>query len=152
MVGKGPLQEAVRQRASALGLADRVQLTGGLKAEEIACWMNVAECLCLSSRNEGLPNVILEAFACGLPVLATDVGGISEVVVPDENGRLCPEGDRGQLSANLVTMLTRTWDRQRMAEAGVDRGWSQAAQAYDLLLRSCLSGSVLDDRGNCNEA
>lgn len=152
MVGKGPLQEAVRQRAGALGVGDRVELTGGLRAAEIACWMNVAECLCLSSRNEGLPNVILEAFACGLPVLATNVGGISEVVVPDENGLLSPEGDREAFAASLVTMLTRSWDRSRVASQGGDRGWSPAASSYDLLLRSCLSGSVLDDHSNRNEA
>ena len=132
MAGKGPLQDEVRALAASLGLRDHVRLTGPLDSEQIARHMAAADLLCLSSRNEGLPNVILEALACGLPVLSTDVGGISEIVTP-EHGRLVPEGDEETYAAALIESTTFI-KHPALTDAPARFGWEAAAAAYARLI------------------
>ncbi|MBX7208285.1 MAG: glycosyltransferase [Verrucomicrobiaceae bacterium] len=137
MAGKGPLSAEVAALAASLGVGAHVRLTGPLDSAQIASHMAAADLLCLSSRSEGFPNVILEALACGLPVLSTDVGGISELVTP-ELGMLVPEGDEPALSAALRACIDRAWDRGMIAATGARHSWAGAAAAYDSLLRSAL--------------
>jgi glycosyltransferase involved in cell wall biosynthesis len=135
MAGRGPMLDEVREHAATLGMADRVVLTGPLDSGQIALRMAAADFLCLSSRNEGLPNVILEAFACGLPVLSTDVGGISEVVNDPARGLLVTPGDQNAYTQGLKHMTATTWQRNVIAEFGARFSWKNAAAAYDVLLR-----------------
>lgn len=135
MAGKGPLQGEVLTLAESLGLRDHVRLTGPLDSEQIATHMAAADLLCLSSRNEGLPNVILEALACGLPVLSTDVGGISEIVTPAE-GLLVREGDEESYAAGLSRSAALEACRETIAEAGSHHSWKNAVTQYHSLLRS----------------
>lgn len=135
MAGKGPLQDEVRALAGSLGIAGHVRLAGPLSSDKIAQHMVAADVLCLSSRNEGLPNVILEALACGLPVLSTDVGGISEIVTP-ELGKLVPESDEAAFAAALATAAHK--DRATIAKAGAAFSWKRAAAEYDSLLRAVV--------------
>ena len=134
MAGKGPLQDEVRALAGSLGLHDHIRLTGPLNSEQIARHMAASDLLCLSSRNEGLPNVILEALACGLPVLSTNVGGISEMVTC-ARGTLVPEGDE----TAFAKAFSESRQRGRLADDGSDFSWDGAASAYDQRLRSSLS-------------
>lgn len=134
MAGRGPMQDEVRQLAASAGLGARVTLTGPLDSTQIALHMAAADFLCLSSRNEGLPNVILEAFACGLPVLSTEVGGISEVVNDPSLGHLVPGGDEAAYAAGLHHMTVRKWARDTIAAVGARFGWEHAAAAYHTLL------------------
>ena len=73
---------------------------------ERACWYNSADCLVLPSRNEGFPTVVGEALACGTPVLASDVGGVAELVIPDRSGWLVPPLDDNALQAALARALS----------------------------------------------
>ena len=68
----------------------------------------------MPSHNEGVPNVVLEAMACGLPVVATRVGGVPEVL-PDFAGMLVPPRDSTALAAALQQALAQRWDRDRIA-------------------------------------
>jgi glycosyltransferase involved in cell wall biosynthesis len=79
--------------------------------------------------------VILEAFACGLPVLSTDVGGISEVVNDPARGLLVTPGDQNAYTQGLKHMTATTWQRNVIAEFGARFSWKNAAAAYDVLLR-----------------
>ncbi len=139
MAGRGPMLDQVRDLAAELGIADRVALTGPLDSGQIALRMVAADYLCLSSRNEGLPNVILEAFACGLPVLSTNVGGISEVVNDPTRGLLVTPGDQNAYTEGLRHMAATTWQRDVIAEVGAHFSWGNAASAYDTLLTSAVS-------------
>lgn len=130
MVGKGPLEQAVSAEARALGVEPQVRLMGPLHPGEVAEWMKAADLLCMTSRNEGLPNVILEAQACGLPVVGTDVGSTAEIVDEEWKGGVAPPGDveawvelaRRQLEAPAQTL--------RIAEVGMSRTWRATAESY----------------------
>lgn len=139
IAGKGPLEGAVRQEALSLGVGDRVLLTGPLASPEIAAWMRRAEMLCMTSRNEGLPNVILEAQACGLPVLATDVGGIRELVDESWKGALVPLDDGEAWVGAAPRMLDKPADRQGIAEVGQTRTWKAAADAVARILEAAMA-------------
>ena len=88
--------------------AGRVQFLGWVSdPERKAQLYNAAECLVLASTREGAPAVVGEALACGTPVVATDVGAISDLVVSGETGWLLPPADDGALASSLVDVLAR---------------------------------------------
>jgi glycosyltransferase involved in cell wall biosynthesis len=134
LAGKGPLREALEQLVASLGIAESVRFLGPLLAPDIARWMQASDVLCLSSLNEGLPNVVLEAMASGLPVVATKVGGIDEIINADWKGRLVASGDEAGLAAALSEILHATPDRSVIARYGSGLSWEATAEAYHQLL------------------
>lgn len=90
VVGKGPDQNSIQTRIEQLGITNNFRLTGFIKDEDLPSYYNVADFFALPSKSgEGLPLVALEAMACGLPVVATNVGGIGEILMKDY-GKLVP--------------------------------------------------------------
>jgi glycosyltransferase involved in cell wall biosynthesis len=106
-VGKGPdllqIQEKIRQ----LGIEKNFKLTGFVSDEKLPFYYNAADFFVLPSKSgEGLPLVALEAMSCGLPVIATNVGGISEVMIEDY-GRLVPPDNPASLAEAVVDFSHR---------------------------------------------
>jgi glycosyltransferase involved in cell wall biosynthesis len=97
--------------------------------------MQAADLLCLPSRNEGVPNVILEAFACGLPVVASRVGGIPEVHSGNAMGRLFESGKHAELCTALREVLLTPPDRQAIHRHALQFSWERAAGSYLEILR-----------------
>ncbi len=119
LVGDGELREELVNHARSLGLGDCVTFAGHrTHIPEILAAIDV---FTLTSLWEGLPNVILEAMAAGLPVVATRVGGVPEVVVAGETGLLVPPRDPDALSRAIVTLLRDPALRQTMGRAGQER-------------------------------
>jgi glycosyltransferase involved in cell wall biosynthesis len=116
----GPrLQEQVRE----LGLQEAVLFLGPVAPEELKWVLSAADVFVLATRNEGWANVILEAMACGLPVVATDVGGNREVVSRSELGLVVPFGAPDALQQALVFALSRTWMPQCLLDYAKDNEW-----------------------------
>jgi len=133
LVGDGPLREELEEEARQ-SLGGRVRFVGAQSPEAVAQWMAAADLLCLPSYSEGCPNVVLEALACGRPVVASRVGGIPEVVRPD-CGILVPPGDAEVLGRALEEALSRSWDEELIA-GQMRRGWEQvAAETYEICRR-----------------
>jgi glycosyltransferase involved in cell wall biosynthesis len=125
LAGQGPLRAALEQRASRLGIASRVHFLGyRADVNEVYAALDV---FVLSSVCEALPYVLLEAMAAGLPVVATTVGGVPEVVAAGETGFLVPPQDPPALAAALRPLLASAELRDRMGRAGRDR----VARAFD---------------------
>lgn len=125
LVGEGPLQAEL----AAVIAADPslpVRLVGSQSPSRVARWMAAADVVTLPSYSEGHPNVLVEALACGRPVVATDVGGIPEVV-DGHCGVLIPTRDAAALAAALVRALEFSWDRPALARK-FSRGWDQVAR------------------------
>lgn len=114
----GPYPNAVKEYAFKLGLTSNdVHFTGPVSYAEVAEMMRQANALVLFSRYENLPCVILEALCCGLPVISTDVGGISEVINPG-NGLLVESENETQLTEAFSKLMLNytTYDRPEMAK------------------------------------
>ncbi|AGP33320.1 glycosyltransferase [Sorangium cellulosum] len=105
LVGDGPDEAAVRADVAARGLGDRARLLG--LRRDGAQLIGALDVLALPSRTEGLPNVVLEAFAYGTPVVASAVGGVPELVLDGETGWLVPPGRPDALARALLDALAR---------------------------------------------
>lgn len=103
MVGEGPLKPQVERYVSETGIGDRVKILPG--TTDVRPFLRSAWCFVLSSLSEGLPNVVLEAMSAGLPVVATRVGGVPEIVGEGETGFLVKPGDFRSLAASLIKIL-----------------------------------------------
>jgi len=106
----------------------RSRLVGVQLHRDIPKWMNACDVLCLPSLSEGLPNVALEAMACGLPVVASRVGGVPEIVEHGVNGLLVPPADSHALAAALREALTRRWDRCAIRRSVERFDWDSGAR------------------------
>jgi L-malate glycosyltransferase len=114
VVGDGPEFASVSAVAAASGA--HVELLGA--RSDVANLMNAADVVCLTSRTEGQPLVILEAMSLGRAVVSTAVGGVTELVVDGETGLLVPEGDRAAFARALVKLADAPELRLRLGEAG----------------------------------
>lgn len=109
VIGKGPYGAGLRSELERLGVCSNVNFLGSQPLEKIALWMNAADLLCLPSYMEGVPNVLLEAFACGTSVVATSVGGIPELQRNDRVLKLVPARDVNALvDAMFFSLSCRT--------------------------------------------
>ena len=106
LVGKGSLQQEVERLVQAAGLEERVSFLGVRR--DVPELMSAADGYVLSSAWEGMPVVLLEASAAGLPVVATRVGGVAEVVDDEASGVLVPAGDAGQLAEAMARIEALT--------------------------------------------
>ncbi len=118
MVGTGPLAEDVRRMAAAPGLAGKVTSYGHIGPEELRTLYAGIDCLLSPSLTEGLPNTLLEALAMGTPVVATDVGGVSDLVRDNETGLLRASGDVSGLAGAVLRIKNEPGLAGRLAGCG----------------------------------
>lgn len=135
---EGDNRAELTAQVARLGLADRVHFLGALLPDELKWPLSASDVFVLATRNEGWANVFLEAMACGLPVIATDVGGNAEVVCREELGNVVPFGDSAALQQALDAALDKDWDRAAILDYARDNHWdkrvTQLLRAYEPLL------------------
>jgi len=135
---EGDNRAELTAQVARLGLADRVHFLGALPSDELKWPLSASDVFVLATRNEGWANVFLEAMACGLPVVSTDVGGNAEVVCRDELGIIVPFGDSLALQQALDAALNKNWDRSTILDYARDNHWdkrvAQLLRAYENLI------------------
>lgn len=141
LIGDGPMR-AELEGCLAADPSLRVALPGALGPQEVARWMAASDLVTLPSYSEGHPNVLVEALACGRPVVATPVGGIPEVVDTD-CGVLVPARDPTALAAGLADVLDRGWDASALARR-FSRDWDAVAEDT---LAACREALAIGARG-----
>lgn len=141
MIGTGPLEAKARRMANKLGFGANVRLVGRKSPAEVARYMQAADTLCVPSKQEGVPNVILEAFACGLRSVATRVGGIPEVLDKDFLGRLVPNADVEALTRALGETLNETPDQPAILLHAAQFSWEKTTERYMSVLREACAGT-----------
>ena len=138
LIGEGPLTSDLRRLAEELGVTDQVRFVGKGTSEQIAAALGAAHLFVLSSLSENMPLAVLEALCCGVPVVATDVGGVAEAVEAG-NGALAPPGDVEALAVTIETVLDgyERFDRRGIARQAVAR-WSfqSVGGTWDEIYRS----------------
>lgn len=135
LVGTGPLEESVRAKARSLGLSERVQFLG--MREDVPELIAGSQAYLLISHWEGFPRSILEALRGGLPVVASDVGGVREAVIEGDTGFLIPENDDVRLADRLRTLIADPALRASMGQAA--RARYEADFTFDRLVAEALS-------------
>jgi glycosyltransferase involved in cell wall biosynthesis len=118
IVGNGPQREALQRQTAALSLAAVVTFAGTKDEAAVAEALRYSDVLVVPSLSEGLPVVIMEALASGVPVVASAVDGIPELVREGETGRLVPPSDPQALAKTIEQMLKDPGLRQRLGDAG----------------------------------
>jgi teichuronic acid biosynthesis glycosyltransferase TuaC len=122
---EGDISMQLKEQVRNLGLCDQVHFLGSLAPGELKVPLSSADVFVLATRNEGWANVFLEAMACGLPVVTTDVGGNSEVVCREELGMIVPFGDAEALHDGLITALAKSWDRKLIVDYALENDWEK---------------------------
>ncbi len=117
MVGNGPLHDELKSRRAALGLGKLVEMPGAAEQSDVLRWWQRAAVGVLTSENEGMPVCLMEAAACGVPVVAPAVGGIPELVQSGETGLLARLDDLESLVLALEHLLNDTELRGRLGAA-----------------------------------
>ena len=128
IVGEGSCRKELEHLIDTLGLCEHVSLVGAIPHQELYCWYSAADLFCLASSKEGWPNVVLEALASGTPVVATDVGGLPEIIRSDRLGILTKR-DEQELAAGIAAALKKSWQSDALVQYARDQTWDSVASA-----------------------
>jgi glycosyltransferase involved in cell wall biosynthesis len=120
IVGDGPLSAELHALALKLGVDGRVLFAGTVPKEDVSAYLRACDLFVLNSTYEGMPHVILEAMAAGLPVVATAVGGSGEIIQDGVNGLLVPPGEPLALQQALLRLLNNPTERLNMVQKSQD--------------------------------
>jgi glycosyltransferase involved in cell wall biosynthesis len=137
LAGEGPDRSLIESAIQLANAAAYIHAMPGCSFDEVAVWMAAANLVTLPSYMEGCPNVVIEALASGRPVVATNVGGIPEIM-PGECGQLVPPRDSRALAEALASVLDSSWDAKAIS-AQCSRSWEDVAAEVLEVLQSVAS-------------
>lgn len=126
IVGEGWLRNTLEKQIRSENMEGRVFLAGQRPNEELRLWFSAANLSCLASSREGWPNVVSESLGCGTPVIATNAGGVSEILAQPGLG-IVVEQSVEALRAGILEGLKRTWDNAAIAKHSQGRTWKAVA-------------------------
>ena len=136
---EGDWTARLKQQVADLGLTDSVRFLGPMAPMDLKWPLSASDVFVLPSSNEGWANVILEAMACGVPVIASDVGGNGEVVASEALGAVYPFDNESALQTRLEEALAREWDRDGLLSYAAANAWNsrvrQLVSTFETLAR-----------------
>lgn len=141
---EGDLSAQLKLLVDSLGLGESVRFLGPLPPKDLRLPLSAANVFVLATRNEGWANVLLEAMACGLPVVATDVGGNAEVVADRSLGIIVPFGDAAALQSAIDTALSQLWQTDAIRRYAERNAWEQRVTALVQEFRALYSNDGAD--------
>lgn len=144
IIGTGPYEEELRSMVEWLGLGDRVEFLGYVPNEDLPRYYRKSDIFVLPSETESFGLVFAEAMSCGLPIAASDVGGIPETVRHGIDGLLCPPGDPAKLRENLIQLMSSSETRKEISDSQRQRildhyPWEHIAARYADVYREVLA-------------
>jgi glycosyltransferase involved in cell wall biosynthesis len=143
MIGEGPDRPLIESAIQTQNAAAFIHALPACAFDDVAVWMAASDLVTLPSYMEGCPNVVLEALACGRPVVATKVGGIPEIL-SSTCGELVPPQDSAALAQALASVLNRSWEAEAIRAHG-SRSWDAVVAE---LLEIFVSLTDKQKRGN----
>lgn len=135
--GDGAQKKQLQKLARDLNIHNNVCFVGGIPHEKTMHWYNASDVYCLPSLWEGCPNTIIEALACGTPVVSTLVGGIPDLV-DSRVGYLVPPKDSDALARALESAIKRSWNYAEIAAIGQGNSWDNVADKTIEVYRNVL--------------
>jgi teichuronic acid biosynthesis glycosyltransferase TuaC len=137
IVGDGTIRRQIESLILSLGLGDKIKLVGTVPHETLNLWYNAADLFCLMSQSEGWPNVLLESFACGVPAVATAVGGIPEIIDSDKLGLLTGR-EESKIADSIRAAFAKIWCTDEILEYTMKYSWDRSAQALHQIFQKAL--------------
>ena len=137
IVGDGAEESVLAQAIVTHSASGCVTLVAACVSSEIAVWMAASDLVTLPSYNEGCPNVVIEALSAGRPVVASNVGGIPELM-DNTDGRLVPARDPAALATSLGEVLDQKWDADAISKKR-SRSWDDVARENLLILERLVA-------------
>jgi glycosyltransferase involved in cell wall biosynthesis len=137
VVGEGRCRADLERQAARLGVGGSVRFEGAIPPGLVPRWLSAADLLCLVSRNEGTPNVIVEALASGRPVVATPVGGVVDLIEHGRNGLLAGAAPEALASA-IQLALGRDWEEGSLRSSVSTLTWDNLADRNLRFMQRCL--------------
>ncbi|QTA81903.1 Glycosyl transferase, family I [Desulfonema limicola] len=144
VIGDGPEKQVLENQVSRLGLSDQVNFPGQVLHQEIHKYLENTDIFILASFSEGRPNAVLEAMAAGVPVIASDIDGVRELISNEKNGLLFEPGNSGQLAEQIEKLQNDPELRHRLGQAGrnfiIQNGlsWENTAYQYAKLYKEVI--------------
>jgi L-malate glycosyltransferase len=145
IAGTGPLLADLKRLVDQLGLGDRITFLGRLERGEIAALYHSSHAMLNPSRVDNMPNSVLEALACGLPVITTNVGGIPYIVTHEQTALLVPPDNPEQMADALVRLYTDSALGDRLRDGGCREvrqyAWREVSPRWLSLYEACRAGA-----------
>ena len=141
---EGDWESRLREQVRALGVSERVRFLGAMPPDQLKIPLSAADLFVLSTRYEGWANVLLEAMACGTPIVATDVGGNCEVVSEPALGTIVPFDDHAALVDAIGSGLRRVWDHAAIERFALTQSWDDRARTLVEEYRRLVAGPRSD--------
>jgi len=138
IVGEGPERDSLQKLAKSLSVADRISFLGSMPQNALPSIYAAADVLILASRHEGWPNVLLEAMACGTPVVVSDIPGMSEIVKSPAVGRLVAERTPRGFAHSVRQIMNDEPSPFTIRRYAEDFGWAETTKGQLTLFRSIL--------------
>jgi glycosyltransferase involved in cell wall biosynthesis len=144
LVGEGEQRPVLERMVSELGLTRRVHFVGWVARDRIADHYRRADVFVTATTWEGMPNTVLEAMACGLPIVGTQASGLRDLVRDDINGYLVPIKDADALAEALARLVDNGYERRRMGResrklAEREFAWEFIAEQYTKVYEQVLA-------------
>jgi glycosyltransferase involved in cell wall biosynthesis len=143
LAGDGPEEATLRRLAHELGIAGQVEFAGVLDRDDVAARLRASSVSINPSRVDNMPNSVLEALACGVPVVSTNVGGVPFIVRHGESALLVPPADPAAMAQAILRVLRDAPLAQRLRESGLaitsQYQWARVAPLWGLVYRAALS-------------
>jgi teichuronic acid biosynthesis glycosyltransferase TuaC len=142
IVGDGPEQAALADLSRRRGLEARITFAGRVMQQDLSRHYSAADILVLPSSREGWPNVLLESMACGTPVVASDVGGVSEIVTCANAGRMLVELTGPALARSVLDLWSQYPSRVSVRNHAQAFGWQSTTDAQIALFERIKANRV----------
>ena len=120
-----------------MGIGDQITFVGRQSPDDVALWLSASDVLCLPSRREGCPNVVLESLAAGRPVVAARVGGVPELLNA-ENGLMVAPDNPAELAEALSQALQRTWNASELRASVPALTWEDVGRTLHNVLTQAV--------------
>ena len=141
IVGEGEYRISLEKQISDLSLESDVMLIGSKSHDQLNDWYNACDLFCLASSREGWPNVLFEALACGKPVVATNVWGVSEVLKSKHYGILVEKQDPLEISKALDEAMTIVWDEKSIIRYAQKHTWNSVGESVYRVFTDVMNNS-----------
>lgn len=143
IIGDGAYRSKLQALVRSLQLQSKVILAGDIPHHELAPWYSAADVFCLASEMEGWPNVVMEALACGVPVVATPVGSIPEIIASDEVGLLTARNP-SDIACAIDRALRRKWNPDQIRRRVQNYSWDNASDMMSKVFRAVVDRTNVD--------